>query len=422
MKYIKRLFILLFVLMAVCNFSFAAYKLTPENPSLRFSYQNTIGVKTYYWPRTLLSYSILIDKRISENKLELINKFTNKSEPFQLSNKVDKGNYLSADIFFMAELPDDGKFDFELVVAKVEKNSATKMKVIEQNNQLTIQGSNLKVIVPLSSTALNGLIPAPVISIEGSSGTTIGNNILRTNTKKLLSISSQTTDNGPLFTEQTIVYRFEEGGVYTAKVKLVNEYPFVILDEAIEGLTKEDHVSLEMNWAGFNPSKRFGTQWDRVAQGQKDLWLDIDKPVYTSYSKEDPHWTGMGWVEDPAKQMIFRITPFGGNSVREQTPVMSFWETNADNRELGVFVYDANRWNDRQYGIWQSTPDLSVCFRYTNKQLFFNYPLISGTRSTALSFFQVQEGESKRAEFNSRLSSIVENYATKTSKNGYFFF
>jgi hypothetical protein len=96
---------------------------------------------------------------------------------------------------------------------------------------------------------------------------------------------------------------------------------------------------------------------------------------------------------------------------------MSFWETNVDKRELGVFVYDANRWNDRQYGIWQPTPDLSVYFRYTNKKLFFNYPLISGTRSTALSFFPEQEGAKHIAEFNGRLNSIVEKYGSKAAKN-----
>jgi hypothetical protein len=416
MSYILRKSVILVVLLISCKFTNAENKLTPENPSLRFSCQNVIGVKTYYWPRTLLTYPVLIDKSISESNLVLVNKLTNKTELFQLSNKVDRGNYLSAELSFMTELPDNGKFDVEFSVSKVATLPANKMQVVLQKNGLEIQGANLKVIVPLSITTPNGSVPAPVISIAGNKGT-IGNNVLKTNDKKLISINSETTDNGPLYTEQTIVYKFEGGGVYTAKVMLVNEYPFIILDEDIKGLTKEDGVSLEMEWAGFNPTKRYGTQWDRVSEGQTDLWLDIDKPVYTSYTKEDPHWTGMGWVEDPAKQMIFRLTSFGGNSVREQTPVMSFWETNADKRELGVFVYDANRWNDRQYGIWQPTPDLSVYFRYTNKQLYFNYPLIYGTRSTALSFFPEQEGTKQIAEFNGRLNSIVEKYGSKAAKD-----
>lgn len=90
-----------------------------------------------------------------------------------------------------------------------------------------------------------------------------------------------------------------------------------------ERIIKEDRVYLDMCWDNFAPVKRFGTQWDRVFD-KVSQWIGIDTPVHTSYSQEDPHWTGMGWIEDPSKEMIFRISPFGGNSVREQPPVMSF--------------------------------------------------------------------------------------------------
>ena len=101
----------------------------------------------------------------------------------------------------------------------------------------------------------------------------------------------------------------------------------------------------------------------------------------------DPHWTGMGWIEEPDKQMLYRLLPFGGNSTREQVPAISFWETQDAARELGVFVYDHNRWDDQQYGIWQPTPDLSVYFRYAGQKLYFKYPLHSGSRSTAITLY-----------------------------------
>lgn len=417
MKHLRK-FVFLLLFSIGYQFIYSVNVLSPEAPLLRFSYQNNISVKTYYWPRTMLTYPILIDKRIAESNLKLVNKLTNEATSFQLTKKKESGKFLSAEICFMASLPDGGKFDFELSSDGGTAGSATKMPIIQQKNGLEIQGANLKVIVPSSTTNPVGEIPAPVISIDGNKGA-IGNNTLKANGKKVISIQSETTDNGAVFTEQTIVYKFEGGAVYTVKVKLVNEYPFVILDEAIEGLTKADNVSLEMAWSGFNPTKRFGTQFDRGKE-TSGTWMDIDKPVYVSYTKEDPHWVGLGWVEDPAKEMIYRISAYGGNSVREQTPVMSFWETNADKRELGVFVYDANRWNDRQYGIWQPTPDLSVYFRYNNKQLYFTYPLISGTRSTALSFFPEQEGEKQKEEFNSRLNSIVEKWGSTASKDMIF--
>lgn len=416
MNHLQTKYILLIISNILCGFVFSQYKLSPENPVISFSVENVLDTKTYYWPKSMVNYTVLIDKRIPENQLVLINKQTKQPESFQLSNREERGNFLFAELSFMAELPERGKYDYSFSYSKVAVADNTCMPVVEQQNGLEIQGAKIKVTVPVSSTTLNGIVPAPIVLINGYQGS-IGNNTLKCGQKKVISLQSETTDRGPVFTQQTIVYRFEGGGIYTVKVKLVRDYPFVILDEKMEGLNKDDAISVEMNWKGFHPSRRFGTQWDRVAEGQTDVWLDIDKPIYVSYSKEDPHWTGMGWVEDPEKQMIFRISPFGGNGVREQTPVMSFWETNADNRELGVFVYDADRWNDRQYGIWQPTPDLSVYFRYANKQLFFNYPLISGTRSTAISFFPEKEGEKQKAEFNYRLNSIVEKYGSKASKD-----
>ena len=173
---------------------------------------------------------------------------------------------------------------------------------------------------------------------------------------------------------------------------VVKDYPFAILDETMTGLSEADSVRLDMAWEHFEPTKRFATHWDRTREGV-DSWLGIEQPVYTSYCQEDPHWTGLGWIERPAEQMIFRLSPFGGNSVREQTPVMSFWEEGGRRRELGVFVYDFNRWDDRQYGIWQPTPALSVYFRYTDGVLHFTYPLASGTVPRPLPFSRNGKGK-----------------------------
>ena len=89
--------------------------------------------------------------------------------------------------------------------------------------------------------------------------------------------------------------------------------------------------------------------------------------------------------------MLYRLLPFGGNSTREQVPAISFWETQDAARELGIFVYDHNRWDDQQYGIWQPTPDLSVYFRYAGQKLYFKYPLHSGSRSTAITLYTIEK-------------------------------
>lgn len=382
-----------------------------------FECKNVFGIETYYWPKTLITYPVYFEGSISENNLKLINKISGKETAFQLSNvKTEKGNLVYADFSFFAELPQNGEYTYELSVGKSGEIFA-KVPVVKGKDGIEIDNGKIKIRLPQTSIVNSKEAVAPIVAINQQSSW-VGNNQLISARKKIVSMSSETIDEGPLFIQQQITYKFEEKGEYIAKVKIIKDYPFAILDETIENLSKEDAVVMQMQWDGFDPVKRFGTQWDRNLESD-DVWLDIDKPIYTSYSKEDPRWTGMGWIEKPEDKMIFRLSPFGGNSVREQTPIMSFWEENGKKRELGIFVYDTKRWNDKQYGIWQPTPDLSVYFKYKNKQLYFTYPIISGSRSTALSFFRKEEQE-KVNEFNLRLQKLAERGGKHDPKDLYY--
>ncbi|WP_163318260.1 hypothetical protein [Dysgonomonas sp. 520] len=415
---IKTCFIVSFIFASLVCSNAANYELSPSSKVV-FECKNVIQVETYSWPTTLVTYPVKFAGNITEKDLVLVNTTTGAKEIFQLSRVKTSGNNLvSADISFLAKLPKDGEYRYELSVQKDANLQSEKIAVSENSSYWEISGSKIQVRLPKSGNISGNDAPAPVLAInQGTSW--IGNNKIISPEKKVLSVTSETKEHGALFIEQSIIYKFEGGAEYVADVKLVKDYPFVILDETMNNLSESDAVRMEMEWDGFIPTKRFGTQWDRNLESE-DVWLDIDKPVYTSYSKEDPRWTGMGWIEEPEKQMIFRISPFGGNSVREQTPVMSFWEETGEQRELGIFVYDNNRWNDKQYGIWQPTPALSVYFRYTDDKLYFTYPLISGTRSTALSFFKEKEGRGNVNEFNTKLAALANRGGKHNPKDLYY--
>jgi len=417
-QFFKILCLFITTAFAVNNLFAVDYRLSPAS-KIQFGYKDVIQTETYYWPKTLVTYPVCFSGGILEKDLVLVNKKTGGEVLFQLSDrKTENGKLIYADFSFMAELPQGGEFLYELSVGKGNATGEERLKVSDTTSGIEVLGEKFGIRLPKSLNTAASVVSAPICAIkEGNSW--IGDNKIISSKKKVLSISSVTLDDGPLFYQQSITYKFEGGGEYIAKVKLIKDYPFAILDETMTGLSKEDGIRMDMEWTGFRPVKRFGTQWDRNLESE-DAWLDIDKPVYTSYSKEDPRWTGMGWIEDPTKQMIFRISPFGGNSVREQPPVMSFWEDNEDGRELGVFVYDNNRWNDKQYGIWQPTPMLSIYFRYTNDKLYFTYPLISGTRSTALSFFPRKEGEKAVKEFDSKLAILAERGGKHNPKDMFY--
>lgn len=394
------------------------YQLSPD-AKIIFACKNVIQVETYSWPHTLVTYPVKFSGGVKEPDILLINQKTGKEEVYQLSDKkTSDGTLVAANINFFAELPLAGEYKYELSTRTDNVIPAKTPRIKETPEWLEFTGNKIQVRLPKTAGLPANEVPAPIMAI-GQNNNWIGNNKIFSPKKKITSIQSRTIESGALFIEQELAYQFEGGGEYIVKVKLIKDYPFAILDETMINLSKDDSITMEMKWDGFSPAKRFGTQWDRNMESA-DAWLGINKPVYTSYSKEDPHWTGMGWIEDPAKQMIFRISPFGGNSVREQTPVMSFWEDQGDARELGVFVYDHNKWNDKQYGIWQPTPTLSIYFRYTNNQLYFTYPLISGSRSTAVSFFPKKTGEDAVEKFNTGLSLITKRGGKNDPKEMYY--
>lgn len=401
-----RILFLIFAALAVCLQ--AQVKMSAGKPVL-FEKQDVIDLTTYQWPRTLLSYPVVFEGGVKEESLSLTDKKQKISVPFQLSEKTMKNGLLhSATVNFFAALPQGGSFAYELAATGSRPVAVTRpLAVVSEGNQLTIENEELAVCIPNTQSVGAGQAPAPVISLRKGERK-IGNNALQARLKQVERIETSPVEKGELFVTYRVKYYLAGNATYTASVKVVQGYPFVILEEEMSRLSKEDEVYLDMCWDHFSPTKRFGTQWDRVFD-KASQWVGIDAPVHTSYSQEDPHWTGMGWLEDPSKEMIYRISPFGGNSVREQTPVMSFWEEGKNADELGVFVYDHNKWDDKQYGIWQPTPDLSIYFRYHQKNLYFKYPLVNGTRSTAIAFFPVEKGQKEITDFNERIDQIAAN-------------
>jgi len=85
----------------------------------------------------------------------------------------------------------------------------------------------------------------------------VGQNLLSSQKKRVLRITTERLTEGPLFRSYLIRYDFDGGGIYTATVKIVAGYSFVDFTEQMEGLTKTDQAFVEMNWTGFHPTHRY---------------------------------------------------------------------------------------------------------------------------------------------------------------------
>lgn len=385
------------------------YRISTDHPAVTFEKENPLFLSIYSWPETLISYPVTFspDSNV-ENRLELIDTRTGNPVAFQLSDKkYDNNRICSARIHFFASMSAGGGFKYTLRLGSRKMKSDHPVYIERKTDCWILGNTDFSVAIPVTATVNDNIAPAPILSVSKGEGAS-GRNRLYSGHKKIVSVETSVKESGELFAECLVLYRLEGGAEYRTSVKVVQGYPFVIFDEEMSGIEKQDGVFVDMEWTGFHPTHKYAN-WDR----QKDVTVadgvPVEQPLYTNYCQEDPHWTGEGWIEQVDKEMVYRLLPFGGNSTREQVPVMTFWESGKDARELGVFVYDHNRWNDRQYGIWQPTPDLSVYFRYADEKLYFKYPVQNGTRSTAIAFTRIGDTHPKVEAFNKSIDDIAAN-------------
>ena len=364
----------------------------PAAGSLKFDIREEIQSPIYCWPRTLLTYPVDFSQaKVKPEQLILRNGTTGALEPIQLSamKMTAGGTLLFANVSFFSDLKPGAHQVFQLgsgntAPASEALPSSTKAGVIE------IDGGAIKVRLPASRPDISaGEVPPPILGLDAGSGWCGGGRLLSP-VKPVKSLETTCTESGPLFAAYRLSYRFADGGSYEATIRIVSGYAFVTLTEKIEGLALGDRAVVEFDWSGLKPTKRMPHNggWLCPAEG-----LGIDQPVTTPGSIEEPQWWPPNTVEDPAKEMLFRLAAFSGNGVREAVPAISFWEEVAGGRELGVFVPDAQRWNDRQYMVWQPTTLLHVRFRYADGHLVWSYPLVDGTRETGITLHPTQLGE-----------------------------
>jgi hypothetical protein len=359
-----------------------SFKTMAASGSLRFEFADRIRLPQYKWPRTLLEYPVRFEGSLSPEQLRLTDLSTGKEVPFQLSSvKTDNGALRSAVVSFFSELPSGGKFGFEL-----SRNSHATFspgaKVLKDSGSLVLDAGKLAARIPSSIDVpvSGGTIHGPVMSLR-QNGSWIGESVIKSPSRKILSLKTEVLEEGPLFAKARIFYSFEGGASYTAVVRAVSGYDFVELQEEMKGLRKEDGVVIENAWTGFHADRH-----GNVALGKQRV---------NTFRGEDPAFDGPTRIENPEKELLLRleITPANGGGGRQE---ISFTDEKAG-RELGFFIQDVGKWNDREYAIWVSHDTLFPVMRHAGGTLYWDWPLVDGTRATGLAITGVS-GPAKSAQ------------------------
>ena len=327
----------------------------------------------FWWPRTLLDYRVdFTGAGVEPGQLELVNRADGKPVPFQLSDVQSKGGLLtSAMVSFFSDLPSGASRSFELrkTTSKKEPAPADGVRIDEKPDAVVVDTGAIKVRIPASQPLTPGAgVPGPLAAIGDTNGWLEQATLISPH-KKVQTITTRILDRGPLFARVEVTYSFEGGATYTGTIRAPLGYDFIEFFEQIDGLAKEDNVFVEMDWKGFHATHR---------QGGKP----IDKPYTLFFRGEDPFFTGPARIENPAEDFYYRLLP---NAADGTISVKNADFTDAKSgRGIGIAVLDAYKWNDREYAIWTAGDAQAVRFRYADGRLVWRWPIVSGTRDTAV--------------------------------------
>ena len=352
----------------------------------RFDLHDPIAFPTYAWPRTLLTWQVDYARQdIQPGELRLRDNQTGKSVPFQLSQ---------GQVSFFSDLPSGARRSFSLLVGD-QKQASLDLPVTSQRvgRFVEIHNGLFALRIPLSRQITESEpVPGPVYALRRK-GDWFGASHILSPQRKVLSLKTECLVQGELYQTWRVTYNFSGGGQYSARIKMISGYDFFEFFEEIIGLNKHDHVSNEMNWTGFVADRRFGTE-SYVLESPDGNWPAISDNVNIPFVCEDPHWAP-SVVEDVSQEMWVKLSPYSANARRELHSCLSFWDSQPQGQELGVFVLDYERWRDEVYGIWQPAQDLMVRFRYRQNTLAWTWPLVAGTRSTAINLNDVAKAEAE---------------------------
>jgi len=390
----------------------------PTAGALTLEFSDAIDSPVYRWPMTLLGYPVDFSAAAARPaSLRLTDMATGADQAFQLSDirLLPNGSLAFAVVNFLADLPPGGTRKFALAVVQSPAAAPqTAVPVRQVGQAVEIDGGPLQVRVPTGRIFHAGdSVPGPILALDAGSGW-MGESQILSGSRRVERLSSEVVEAGPLFCAYRLTYFFAGGARYIASIRVIRGYRHVEFSERMEGFAESDQAVMEMRWINFDPTRRFPANGQLVPPEG----LGIDEPVVTPGTTEEPHWFPPNQLEQPEKDMLYRLAAFEGNAPRIAVPVMSFWEHRPGGRELSVFVADTLGWNDEQYMIWQPSTRLQVHFRYAQHRLIWSWPLVAGARSTALSLDDAARGEAAVESVRQTYAALAKGHRQAFAGNG----
>ncbi|MCD0490331.1 fibronectin type III domain-containing protein [Pedobacter sp. MC2016-14] len=350
----------------------------------------------FSWPLSVLQYRIdFTAASVKQNELNLTEGLTGKEVAFQLSSPVLKNGILQeATLSFMSDLPSGTNKLFRLVKTKGKKGKdmvadVAAVAVAKTTDAYLISNGKIKIEVPLQGAK----IAAPV-KRYGNAGKWLGHGVLPAS----LTLGKMTVTElsaGPVEVAYLVKYEFGNNKTYQVKISLAAGMDFAELEEEMLGFDINEGKVWNLIWDNISLDHRYAsTRSNKINTKLKDTydnfsWEPMEGlPVAADASKHPD----LSYDQQNGKdgKLPFRISPYDNWMSWWRLPTAAFW-SEKEHRTIGLFIKDMEKWDDGLYAIWGSKQNLNICFHWNNNILDYTFPLVNGTRSTAIAAYNHQK-------------------------------
>jgi hypothetical protein len=361
----------------------------------------------YWWPQTVLSYDIVFEEAVSETQLELTDPHSGKQLPFQITDmqNLPQGKKRGR-LHIMSGLNSKEKRAY--ILQKGAPQKFPSVKITEQNHYYQVQTEKYAVRIPASQSVGDSSIPAPVMAISMNGKDWMGNSFFRdtSNRVSVRKLETKRISEGPLFAAFELHYTFSNEAEYTAVIRCVEGYEFVEIREQMEGFPERSSARWEIDWVNFKPTHRqapnhpYGSPKETGKGFTRYDWETVDQTMLNSHHGIIKNTSSDGKIP-------FEAGIYGNWPAELNVTSTLFWNEETD-QSVGIFVQDIEYWDNRQYPIWHDSRIMSVKFYYQDQLLRWSYPLINGTRATALSIYPHQ----KDIDYMDNLEKMIQSNKT----------
>ncbi|WP_322973334.1 glycosyl hydrolase family 28-related protein [Pedobacter sp. MC2016-15] len=327
----------------------------------------------FSWPRSLLKYKI--DFGSSGNpgqELLLREKETGKRIPFQLNADT---------LCFMSDLPSGAVKTFELLPAsgKMPKD-APPVQILKTTDYYELDNGKIRVQIPAHQKAK---IQAP-ISRYGDARHWLGHGEMQLNNFKRFSV--EILAKGPVQVVFRMQYELEGNRRYTVLLKLTAGMEFAELEEKMYGFAVREKLSWKIVWDGIVPDHRYASTRVEPGKARASDFNDWEPMEGRTTTGEQHPLLARDQQNGKDGLLPFRLAPYDNWLSWWRLPGVAF-SSGKEKTTIGLFIKDTEKWNDGKYALWGSKKDLNISFHWNNQRLDYTFPLVTGSRSTALAAY-----------------------------------